>query len=146
MTMSLLIINGPNLNMLGTRQPEIYGSQTLKDVENDCVALGRELGVSVTCFQSNHEGAIVDEIQTAKGKHNAIIINAGAYTHTSIAIRDAFSAIDLPMYEVHISDIHAREKFRHHSYLSDIAKGVIIGKGIKGYEIALRQAVEDLSS
>lgn len=146
MTISILIINGPNLNLLGTRQPEIYGSETLIDVEENCVKLGNELGAKVACMQSNHEGVIVDEIQAARGKQDAIIINAGAYTHTSIAIRDAFSGTQIPLYEVHISDIHAREAFRHNSYLSDIAKKVIIGHGTKGYEMALRAAVEDLSS
>ena len=146
MTLSLLIINGPNLNMLGTRQPEVYGSQTLGDVEALCVKTAKAIGATATCFQSNHEGAIVDTIQAAKGKYNAIIINPGAYSHTSIAIRDAFSSVELPVWEVHISNIHAREEFRHHSYVSAIAKGVICGFGISGYRFAVEAAVGNLKN
>ncbi len=141
MTLSILVINGPNLNMLGTRQPEVYGAQTLADVENLCRQTAAAHKVTAECFQSNHEGAIVDAIQSAKGKHKAIIINPGAYSHTSIAIRDAFSSVELPVWEVHISNIHAREEFRHHSYVSAIAKGVICGFGIMGYRFAVEAAI-----
>lgn len=146
MTLSILVINGPNLNMLGTRQPEVYGSQSLADVEKICVDKANSMGATATCFQSNHEGAIVDVIQQAKGKHDAIIINPGAYSHTSIAIRDAFSSVELPVWEVHISNIHAREEFRHHSYVSAIAKGVIAGFGIPGYRLAMEAAIENLKN
>ena len=140
MTLSLLIINGPNLNMLGTRQPEVYGSQTLSDVEALCVKTAKAMGAKATCFQSNHEAAIVDTIQSARGKHNAIIINPGAYSHTSIAIRDAFSSVELPVWEVHISNIHAREEFRHHTFVSLAATGVVSGLGLASYELAVEAA------
>jgi 3-dehydroquinate dehydratase-2 len=146
MAHSILIINGPNLNLLGTRQPEVYGSQTLADVEALCVSTAKRLGADATCFQSNHEGAIIDTIQAAKNKHNAIVINPGAYSHTSIAIRDAFSGIALPVWEIHISNIHAREEFRHHSYISAIAKGVICGCGIDGYRMAVEAAIQGLGN
>lgn len=146
MTPSILIINGPNLNMLGTRQPEVYGSQTLGDVEALCIETAAAHGAGATCFQSNHEGAIVDTIQAAKGKHHAIVINPGAYSHTSVAIRDAFASVELPVWEVHISNIHARESFRHHSFVSAIAKGVICGFGIDGYRFAVEAAIEALNN
>ena len=131
--------------MLGTRQPEVYGADTLADVEKLCKTKPNPLGATATCFQSNHEGAIVDAIQAAKGKHHAIIINPGAYSHTSIAIRDAFSSVELPVWEVHISNIHARETFRHHSYVSAIAKGVICRFGISGYRFAVEAAIGSLN-
>ena len=137
MTKSILLINGPNLNLLGTREPETYGSQTLEDVEELCVSHAREKGISLDCFQSNHEGAIVDTIQQSKNIYTHIVINPGAYTHTSIAIRDAFLGIGAKVYEVHISNIHEREAFRHHSYISDIAEGVFVGMGIPGYLAAI---------
>ncbi len=146
MAVSLLIINGPNLNMLGTRQPEVYGAQTLADVENLCRETAQANGAEVECFQSNHEGEIVDFIQAARGRHDAIIINPGAYSHTSVAIRDAFSSVELPVWEVHISNIHAREEFRHHSYVSGIAKGVICGFGIAGYRYAVEAAAKALEN
>lgn len=146
MSLSLLVINGPNLNMLGTRQPEIYGSDTLADVEALCAQTAEKAGGTVVCYQSNHEGEIVDAIQAAKGKHHAIIINPGAYSHTSIAIRDAFSSVELPVWEVHVSNIHARETFRHHSYVSGVAKGVIAGFGVAGYRYAVEAALADLAN
>lgn len=146
MSHSLLIINGPNLNMLGTRQPEVYGSQTLSDVEALCTTTVEASGAKATFLQSNHEGAIVDAIQDAKNKHDAIIINPGAYSHTSVAIRDAFSSVELPVWEIHISNIHAREEFRHHSYISAIAKGVICGFGVTGYRYAVEAAIENLKN
>ncbi|QQA42713.1 type II 3-dehydroquinate dehydratase [Pelagovum pacificum] len=138
------ILNGPNLNLLGQRQPEVYGAETLADVEASCRKLGKELGVEIGFFQSNHEGEIVDQVHTARTEAQAIIINAGAYTHTSIAIADALRAFDGPFIEVHISNVHAREAFRHHSYLSEIATGVIVGCGTEGYLLALRHLVGKL--
>ena len=146
MAHSILVLNGPNLNLLGTREPEIYGAQTLSDVEADCQKAGKANSANVTCFQSNSEGAIVDEIHAARGTHDAIIINPGAFSHTSIAIRDALSSVALPVYEVHISNIHAREEFRHHSYISAIAQGVICGFGTAGYSVAISAAINRLGN
>ena len=142
MTRRVLIINGPNLNLLGTRQPEIYGSKTLKELEAACLGHGAKLGLAVECMQDNHEGAIIDAIHGARGKFDAIIINGGGYTHSSVAIRDALSGVALPVYEVHLSNIHAREEFRHHSYISGIAKALIAGLGIRGYLAALDAIAE----
>lgn len=144
MAKSILVINGPNLNLLGTRQPEVYGRTTLADVEQLCSDTARTGGAQVECLQSNHEGAIVEAIHAARGRHQAIVINAGAYTHTSVAIRDAIAGVDIPMWEVHISNIHAREPFRHHSYLSAIARGMICGFGVSGYKYAILAALEHL--
>ena len=135
---SIHILNGPNLNLLGQRQPEIYGHTTLADVEAACVALGRDLGLEIRFFQSNHEGVIVDTIQAARHEAAGIIINPGALTHTSVAILDALNAFDGPVIEVHISNIHKREAFRHRSYVSLRAEGVIAGLGTDGYLLALR--------
>ena len=140
----LLLINGPNLNLLGTREPEIYGSTTLDDVEQTLCKQAAAAGHSLDCFQSNHEGAIVDALHDARGQVDFVIINPGAYTHTSIAIRDAFSATQLPFIEVHLSNIHARESFREHSYLSAIARGIIMGLGVNGYQLALAAAIEQI--
>jgi 3-dehydroquinate dehydratase II len=137
MSGSVLIINGPNLNMLGVREPETYGSQTLEDIQRACVEHGRSLGLTVECVQSNHEGEIVEAIHRALGARDAIVINGGAYSHTSIAIRDALAATALPAYEVHITNIYARERFRHHSRLSGVCVGVICGLGVRGYLFAL---------
>ena len=145
MAHSILVINGPNLNFLGTREPAIYGAQTLHEIEANCNKAGKAKGAKVTCFQNNSEGAIVDAIHAARETHDAIIINPGAFSHTSIAIRDALSSVALPVYEVHISNIHAREEFRHHSYVSGIAKGVICGFGTPGYTIAINAAIDDLA-
>ncbi|MFU1476790.1 type II 3-dehydroquinate dehydratase [Roseovarius sp. C7] len=134
---SLLILNGPNLNLLGTRQPEIYGATTLADIEAMCQAHGRETNVTVSFDQSNHEGALVDAIHAARGTHDGIILNAGAYTHTSVALRDAISAVELPTVELHLSNIHAREEFRHTSYIASVAIGVICGFGAAGYPLAM---------
>jgi 3-dehydroquinate dehydratase-2 len=134
----ILIINGPNLNLLGKREPEIYGHETLEDV----VALCREAasdGVSVAHFQSNHEGEIIDRIHAARGTTCGIVINPGAFTHTSIAILDALNAYDAPVMEVHISQVHKRESFRHHSYVSHRADGILVGLGIEGYVAATRR-------
>ena len=137
----ILLLNGPNLNMLGTRQPELYGHATLADVERDFSTLGAELGVEVTCKQSNYEGELVTWVQEARETAAAIVINPAAYTHTSVAILDALNMFDGPVAEVHISDIYAREKFRHHSYVSLRADVTIAGKGVEGYAIALRDVV-----
>ena len=140
--MRILIINGPNLNMLGLRVPEVYGAQTLASIESEAQRLGAELGLSVQCMQSNSEGELVTRIQQARGQIDGMIINAGAYTHTSIAIRDALAAAEVPFIEVHISNVYAREPFRHQSYLSDRAIGVICGLGSFVYEAALRYFVQ----
>lgn len=140
MAKSILVINGPNINMLGTREPKLYGCETLRDLEKNLTDKAQTLGCKISFFQSNHEGQIVDTIQQAKGNIDFIIINAAAFTHTSVAIRDALLAVGIDFYEVHISNIHARDEFRHFSYLSDIAKGVIVGFGLKGYEYALDAA------
>ena len=137
----LLVINGPNLNLLGLREPGVYGSTTLADLEAQCIEAARSLGHDLATFQHNHEGALVDRIHAARGEGVAfIVINPGAYTHTSVALRDALLGVAIPFIEVHISNVHAREAFRQHSYLSDIAVGVITGLGIQGYELALRAA------
>ena len=134
----ILVINGPNLNLLGTRQPEIYGSTTLADIEELCAHTAGDLGRRVECFQSNHEGEIVERIHAGRRTAAGLVINAGAYTHTSIAIRDAVLAAEFPMIEVHLSNVHAREPFRHTSYLADIAVAVISGLGVDGYQAAIR--------
>ncbi|MCC5985622.1 MAG: type II 3-dehydroquinate dehydratase [Rhodobacteraceae bacterium] len=136
------LINGPNLNLLGLREPQIYGHATLADVETRAQALGGELGLTVTAFQSNHEGALVDRIQAARDTAQGIVINPGAYTHTSVAILDALNAFDGPVIEVHVSNIHRREAFRQHSYVSLRADAVIAGCGVQGYELALRRLSE----
>lgn len=134
---SLLVLNGPNLNLLGLRQPEVYGSTTLAEVEASCIEHGAHLGCEITCFQSNHEGVLIDTIHEAKGKHDGIVLNAGAYTHTSIALMDAVFSVSLPVIELHLSNIHARESFRHKSYLAAAAIGQISGFGPHGYVLAL---------
>lgn len=136
--MNILLINGVNLNLLGTREPEIYGSETLSDVEKKAQDLAKQLKLNLRTVQSNHEGEIVEYIQSARGNTDWIIINAGAFTHTSIAIRDALSSVGIPFIEVHLSNVYAREAFRHHSYLSDKARGVIAGLGSFGYQAALQ--------
>lgn len=134
---SILVVNGPNLNMLGLREPHIYGSTTLDDLETLCQEHAEGLGLTVDFRQSNHEGEIVSWIQQARTDHDGIIINAGAYTHTSVAILDALSAAERPVVEVHLSNIFKREAFRHHSYISPVAVGVICGFGPHGYRMAL---------
>ena len=132
-----LILNGPNLNMLGTREPEVYGNDTLAQIESRCRDHGKSLGLEVDCRQSNSEGAMVDAIQAAGGAYDGIIINPGAYSNTSVAILDALLAVGLPVIEVHLSNIHKREHFRHHSYVSKAADGVLCGFGAMGYLMAL---------
>ena len=145
--MDVLVINGPNLNTLGTREPEIYGNTTLAVIEASLVAQGAAAGLDVDTFQSNHEGAIVDRLHAARSDGTRfVIINPGAFTHTSIAIRDAFAAVEIPFCEVHLSNVHAREEFRRHSYLSDLAVGVLTGIGVFGYTMAMSFAVERLTA
>lgn len=142
-TTLIWVIHGPNLNLLGTREPEVYGSTTLADIDRDLQALGQAEGARVECFQSNHEGALVDHIQRARAAGvDFIVINPAAYTHTSVAIRDALAAVDVPFVEVHLSNIHKREAFRHRSYLSDLAVGVIAGLGASGYRHALLHGLQ----
>lgn len=139
MNKRLLLVNGPNLNLLGTREPEIYGSETLDDVFALATAAAKDVGFDLRAFQSNHEGALIDVIHEAKADCDGIVINPGAFTHTSVALRDALTGVGLPFAEVHISNVHAREPFRHHSYLSDVATCVIVGAGAQGYEFAVRR-------
>ena len=142
-----LVIHGPNLNLLGLREPGIYGGVTLKEIDEDLKRTGQELGVEVGTFQSYHEGEIVVRIQAANGEgYAAIVINPAGYTHTSIAIRDALAAVDLPFFEVHISNIHAREPFRRKSLLSDLASGIVAGFGPVGYRLALLGAHDKIKS
>ncbi len=141
MAATVYIINGPNLNLLGMREPDTYGRQTLEDLNRTCLARGAELGLEVECRQSNSEGGLVDAIQEAiRENAAAIVINAAAYTHTSIAVHDALRAFDGVIIEVHLSNIHRRESFRHHSWISPVADGVIAGLGMHGYELALAAA------
>ena len=135
----ITILNGPNLNLLGKRQPEIYGRETLADIERDCVALAAELGVETVFRQSNWEGQIIDWIHEARGSSAGIVINPGAFTHTSVAILDALNAFEGTVIEVHISNVHKRESFRHHSYISLRADGIIVGCGTEGYQLGLRR-------
>ncbi|MDR5651506.1 type II 3-dehydroquinate dehydratase [Ruixingdingia sedimenti] len=145
MTKTVFLLNGPNLNLLGQRQPDIYGRETLADVEAACAALGRDLGLDVRAHQSNHEGALVDLIQQARRDAQGIVINPGAYSHTSVAILDALHAFEGPVIEVHISNIHRREAFRHHSFVSARAEAVIAGLGTEGYRAALRRLAQLLA-
>ena len=142
--LSILVLNGPNLNMLGKREPAIYGARTLEDINADLKKTADKLGVSLAFFQSNHEGALVDTIQSALNLHQGILINPGAYTHTSVAIRDAISAVAIPTVEVHLSNIHQREAFRHHSYIAPVAIGQISGFGADSYRLGLEGLVSYL--
>lgn len=141
----ILILNGPNLNMLGTREPEIYGTQTLKDIQNLCEDTAKKHAIKIEFQQSNHEGDLVELIQKSVKKIDGIIINAAAYTHTSIAIHDALKLLSCPIIEVHLSDPHAREEFRHHSYITPLAKHIIKGKGADGYVEAIEILAKELS-
>ena len=134
---SMLILNGPNLNLLGTRQPEVYGTTTLADVEEMCRAHAGAKDIEVSFAQSNHEGALIDAIHAARGVHDGIVLNAGAYTHTSVALMDAIASAQVPTVEVHLSNIHAREEFRHHSFIARVAIGQICGFGANGYLLAI---------
>ena len=143
--MKLLILHGPNLNLLGTREPEVYGSMTLADIDGKLKELGRELGVEVKSLQSNHEGALIDALHDARTWANGVVFNPGGYTHTSIALRDAISAIQIPVVEVHLSNVYAREEFRHVSMISAVCKGKITGFGWRSYLLGLRALVDHLS-
>ncbi|HLX28325.1 MAG TPA: type II 3-dehydroquinate dehydratase [Casimicrobiaceae bacterium] len=138
----ILVLNGPNLNLLGMREPAVYGADTLADVERLCREEGAKLGVEVECRQTNHEGQIVDWLHQAgrdvkAGIMLGVVLNAGAYTHTSVALHDAIKGADVPVIELHISNVHAREAFRHHSYISPVARGIIVGFGVAGYALAI---------
>ncbi len=137
----LLIVHGPNLNLLGTREPEIYGAETLEDIDELCRSTAAERGFAVDTVQSNHEGELVDAIQAARGAQEGIVINPAAYTHTSVAIADALKAVDLPVIEVHLSNVHAREAFRQHSFVSPLASAVIAGAGSNGYRFAVEHLI-----
>ena len=142
---SLLLINGPNLNLLGSREPDVYGHTNLAAVEQGLSDQAADAGHTLAAFQSNAEHEIVDRVQAAAGNVDFILLNPGAFTHTSVALRDALLAVDIPFIEIHLSNIFAREKFRHHSYFSDIAAGCIFGLGAFGYELGLRAALQQLS-
>ena len=141
--MKILLVNGPNLNLLGTREPAVYGATTLAQVETTCRDEAASLGHELLAFQSNHEGALIDRLHAARDEAVAfVVINPGAFTHTSVALRDALAGVAIPFIEVHLSNVHRREPFRHHSYLSDIAEGVIVGLGPQGYALAIRAAAQ----
>jgi len=143
----ILLLNGPNLNLLGTREPQIYGADTLADVERRFVDEAASLGLVAQCFQSNHEGALIDRIHAARSDGTGwIVINPGGLTHTSVVLRDALAGVAIPFIEVHVSNVHKREAFRHHSYLSEIAAGVIVGFGVAGYTMALNAAIDRLTA
>ncbi len=144
MSSPVFILNGPNLNLLGQREPDIYGPESLADIEAGCREVAKKLGLDIEFRQTNHEGVLVDWIQEAGGESAAVIINAGAYSHTSIAILDALKALPVPVIEVHLTNIFAREGFRHHSYISPVATGIICGFGPKGYQLALEALHESL--
>lgn len=142
--MKILILHGPNLNLLGTREPEVYGSMALDDINNKLIELGKLLGAEVRCLQSNHEGALIDALHDAHAWASGVVFNPGGYTHTSVALRDAISAIQIPVIEVHISNVYAREEFRHKSLVSAVCKGTISGLGWQSYALALRALVDAL--
>lgn len=140
--MKILILHGPNLNLLGSREPEVYGSMTMDEINEKVIALGKELGIDVKCQQSNHEGALIDALHDARTWANGVVFNPGAYTHTSVALRDAISSIQIPVIEVHISNVYAREKFRYQSMISAVCKGKIVGLGWRSYTLGLRALIE----
>ena len=140
--MKILLLHGPNLNLLGTREPEVYGSMTLNNINEKIIALGKELGAEITCLQSNHEGALIDALHDARTWASGVVFNPGGYTHTSVALRDAISAIVIPVIEVHLSNVYAREEFRHTSFVSAVCKGKVSGFGWRSYELGLRGLVD----
>ena len=141
--MQILVLHGPNLNLLGTREPEVYGAMTLDQIDAELTKIGTDAGSTIITFQSNHEGALIDRVHAARLDGTAfIVINPGAFTHTSVALRDALAGVAIPFIEVHLSNVHRREPFRHHSYFSDLAEGVIVGLGADGYRMALGHALK----
>ena len=140
--MKILLLHGPNLNLLGTREPEVYGSMTLNDINEKIIALGKELGAEITCLQSNHEGVLIDALHDARTWASGVVFNPGGYTHTSVALRDAISAIVIPVIEVHLSNVYAREEFRHTSFVSAVCKGKVSGFGWRSYELGLRGLID----
>src|SRR5512140_626050 len=144
--MKILILHGPNLNMLGTREPEIYGSMTLSDINTTLMELGKEFGAELKCLQSNHEGALIDALQDSKTWADGALFNPGGFTHTSVALRDTITAIGIPVVEVHLSNVYTREEFRHHSMISAVCKGKIVGFGWRSYTLALRALAEMLEA
>jgi 3-dehydroquinate dehydratase II len=142
----ILVLHGPNLNLLGTREPEIYGSMTVEDINQKLIELGKELGAEVKCLQSNHEGALIDALHDARIWANGVVFNPGGYTHTSVALRDAITSIEIPVIEVHLSNVYAREEFRHTSLISAVCKGKILGMGWRSYTLGLRALVETLAN
>ena len=142
--MKILVLHGPNLNLLGTREPEIYGSLTLGDINTQLIELGKQFGAELKCGQSNHEGALIDALQDAQMWADGVIFNPGGYTHTSIALRDAIAALKIPVVEVHLSNVYAREDFRHHSMISAVCKGKIVGFGWRSYTLGFRALAEIL--
>ncbi len=143
----ILLLNGPNLNLLGTREPQTYGHDTLADVEAMVAKISAGRSVAIECFQSNHEGALIDRIHAARLDGTGhIVINPGGLTHTSVALRDALAGVSIPFFEVHVSNVHQRESFRHHSFLSEIAAGVIVGFGVSGYAMAVNAAIDRLTA
>ena len=141
---TILVLHGPNLNLLGMREPEVYGNLTLDEINERLVGLGQKLNIEVRCMQSNHEGGLIDGLHEARAWAQGVILNAGGYTHTSVALRDAISAIGIPVVEVHLSNVHAREEFRHTSLISAVCKGQVVGFGWRSYTLALRGLAEFL--
>ena len=144
--MKILLLHGPNLNLLGTREPEVYGSMTLNDINEKIITLGKELGAEIICLQSNHEGALIDALHDARTWASGVVFNPGGYTHTSVALRDAISAILIPVIEVHLSNVYAREEFRHTSFVSAVCKGKVSGFGWHSYELGLRGLIDIIKS